>query len=68
MVKNPPVNEGVARDIGSIPGLGRSTGRGHSNSLHCSCLGNSMDRRVWWATVHGSQSRIQISEHAQMVK
>ena len=19
----------------------------------CSCLGNSMDRRAWWATVHG---------------
>ena len=26
MVKNPPANAGDARDLGSIPGLGRSPG------------------------------------------
>ena len=36
-----------------VPGLGRSPGEGNSSPLHCSCLGNSMDRGTWWATVHG---------------
>ena len=34
MVKNPPANTGAAGDIGSIPGLGRSPGGGHSNPLN----------------------------------
>ena len=28
-VKNPPANAGDVRDVGSIPGLGRSPGGGH---------------------------------------
>ena len=52
VVKNSPTDAGDARDAGSIPGLGRSPGEGHANSLQYSCLGNSVDRRVWWATVH----------------
>ena len=39
-------------DPGLIPGLGRSPGEGNGDPLQCSCLENSMDRRVWWATVH----------------
>ena len=50
MVKNLPANAG---DLSSIPGLGRSLGEGHGNSLQYSCLENSMDRRAWQATVHG---------------
>ena len=47
-----------ARDLGLIPGLGRSPGEGNGNPLQCSCLENPMDRGVWWATVHGvSKSR-----------
>ena len=46
MVKNPPINAGDLRDIGSIPGLGRSPGKGNSNPLQYSCLGNTMDRRA----------------------
>ena len=42
-----------ARDAGSIPESGRSPGGGNGNPLQCSCLGNSMDRGAWWATVHG---------------
>ena len=42
-----------ARDTGSIPGSGRSPGRGKGNPLQCSCLGNPMDRGAWQATVHG---------------
>ena len=40
------------RDMGSIPGSGRSPGGGHNNPLQYSCLENSMDRGAWWATVH----------------
>ena len=46
-------NAGDARDLGSIPGLGRIPGGGNGNSLQCSCLGNSMDSRAWQATVNG---------------
>ena len=41
-----------AGDLGSIPGSGRSLGEGHGNPLQYSCLGNSMDRELWWVTVH----------------
>ena len=40
-------------DLGSIPGLGRSTGKGNGYSLQYSCLENSMDRTAWQITVHG---------------
>jgi len=41
------------RDVGSIPGLGRSPGGGHGNPLQYSCLENPMDRGAWQATVYG---------------
>ena len=51
-----------ARDLGSIPGLGRSPGGGHGNPLQYSCLENLMDRGAWWATVYGiAKSRTQLS-------
>ena len=53
MVKNLPANVGDIRDMGVIPGLGRSPGRGHGNPLQYSCLEKPMDRGAWWATVHG---------------
>ena len=40
-------------DVSLIPGSGRSLGEGNDNPLQYSCLGNSMDRGAWWATVHG---------------
>ena len=43
MVKNTPDNEGDIRDWGSIPGLGRSLGGGHSNPHQYSWLENPMD-------------------------
>ena len=42
-----------ARDLGSIPGLGRSPGEGNSYPLGYTGLENSMDRGTWQATVHG---------------
>ena len=51
VVKNLPANSG---DAGLIPGLGRSPGEGNGNPFQYSCLGNPMDRRAWWATVHGA--------------
>ena len=45
--------QGDLRDVGLIPGLGRSPGGGHGNPLQYSCLEKSMDRGAWWATVHG---------------
>ena len=50
MVKNFPVNAG---NVGSIPGLGKSTGEGNGNPLQHSCLRNPMDRGTGRATVHG---------------
>ena len=59
--KNPPANAGDIRDMGSIPGLGRSPGGGHGNPLHYSCLENHMDRGASRAIVHRvakSQTRL----------
>ena len=50
MVKNLPANAGDTRDIGLIPGLGRSPAVGNGHPLQYSCLGNSMNRGAWWAT------------------
>ena len=51
VVKNPPANEGDGRDKGSIPGLGRSPGKGHGNPLH-SFLEIPMDRGASQAIVN----------------
>ena len=50
VVKNLPANSGVAS---SILESGRSPGERNGNPLQYSCLGNSMDRGAWRATVHG---------------
>ena len=53
-------------DLGMIPGLGRSSGRGNDNPLQCSCLENPMDRGAWQATVHGvakNQTRLSTAQH-----
>ena len=46
-VKSLPVNAGNIRDMGSIPGSGRSLGGGHSNPLQYSCLENPLDSGTW---------------------
>ena len=36
-----------AGDLGLIPGLGGSPGKGNGNLIQYSCLENPMDRRAW---------------------
>ena len=49
------VNNSLAKagDLGLIPGLGRFLGEGNDNLFQYSCLGNPMNRGMWWAAVHG---------------
>ena len=54
MVKNLPVNAGDIRDAVDLPGIGRSTGGGHSNSLQYYWLENSMNKGAWQESI-GSQ-------------
>ena len=52
----------VAQSVNNLPamqetwvlslGLERSPREGNGNLLQYACLGNPMDRRAWWATVH----------------
>ena len=52
VVKILPANAGDVRDVGSIPGSGRSSRGGHGNPLQYFCLENPMDRGAWQATVY----------------
>ena len=53
VVKSSSANAGDVRDVGSIPGSGRSPGGGNDSPLQYSCLENPMDRGSWQAVVHG---------------
>ena len=44
VVRNLPANARAIRNMGLIPGSGRSPGGGHGNPLQYSCLGNPKDR------------------------
>ena len=46
-----PGSAGGIRDVGSIPGSGRSPGGEHGNPLQYSCLENPMERGAWRAIV-----------------
>ena len=51
MVKSPSAVQETQGDLGSIPGSGRSPGRGNGNPLQYSCLENPLDRGAWQAVV-----------------
>ena len=51
MVMNMPANAGDLRDTG-----------GHGNPLQYSCPEYPMDRRAWWATVHGITKELDTTE------
>ena len=64
VVKNPPASAGDTRDLGSIPGSGRSPREGKGNPLQNSCLENPMDRGAWRATVDSvSRSWTNVTKH-----
>ena len=46
------------RDMGLIPGLGRSPGEGNSKPFQYSCLDNPTDKGAWRATVHGVKNEL----------
>ena len=52
MVENLPANVGDIRDVGLIPGSGKSPGEGNGNPFQYPCLENSMDGGAWHSTVH----------------
>ena len=49
VVKNLPADAG---DVGPVPGVGRPLGEANGSPLQYSCLGNSMDKGAWQATVY----------------
>ena len=57
-----PAKAGDTRDMGSIPGLGRSPGGGHGNPLQCSCLENPLDRAAWRAIVHRAANHTRLKQ------
>ena len=68
VVRNLAANAGDTRDAGSVPGWGRPPAGGNGNPLQSSCLENSMDRGVWWATVHGAtKSQTQLRDWAHQI-
>ena len=72
VVKNLPANAGDARNLGLIPGSGRSPGGGNGNALQYSCLENSMDRVHGIAELNMTESAClytyMISKAAHLVK
>ena len=45
-----------------LPSSTSEIGDRNGNPLHCSCLGNPMDRGIWRATVHGvTKNQAQLS-------
>ena len=66
VVKNLPTNAGDIRDMGSIPGSGRSPGGGHGNPLQYSCPETPMDRGALRAAVHGvARVRTEVTKQEQ---
>ena len=55
VIKNSSTNEKMQRDVGSIPKLERSPGKGNGDPFQYSCLENYMNRGAWRAILHGSQ-------------
>ena len=55
MIKDLPAIAADLRDMGSIPGSGRSPGGGKGNPLRYSCLKNPNARGGWWLQGMGSQ-------------
>jgi len=69
IVKNPPANAGDIRDVGSIPGSGRSPGGGNDNPLQYSCLENPHGQRSlagYSSWDHKESDTTEATEHPHM--
>ena len=64
MLKNPPAKAG---NVGSIPGLGRSPGKGNGNPLQYSCLEYSTARGAWQAPCPWGRKESDMTEHTQRI-
>ena len=56
--ESPAMQLTQVQSLGSIPGLGRSSGEGNGNLLQYSCLENSMDKGAWWTIQSRGSQRI----------
>ena len=52
-----------ARDVGSIPGSGKSLGGRNGNPLQYSFLENPMDRKAWQAALYGVAKESAMTGH-----
>ena len=57
MLRHLPANAGDSRDVGLIPGSGRSPGVRNGNPFQYSCLKTFVDRGAWCAIVCGVAKR-----------
>ena len=65
VVKNLPAIAGDTRDVGLIPGLGRSPGGRNGNLFQYCCLEKPMNRGAWRVTVREvTKSWTQLSMYA----
>ena len=67
VVKNPCAGAEDIRDLGSVPGLGRSPGGGHGNPLQYSCLENPHGQRGlagYSLCGHKESDTTKVTEHA----
>ena len=60
--KEPACQWGVLKGVGSISGLGRSSGGGQGNTLQNYGLRNPMDRGAWWATGYEIAEQLDMAE------
>ena len=56
VVKNPSANSRDVKEMSLIHRSEKSPGEGNGNAVQYSCLGNSMDRGAWQATVHMTEA------------
>ena len=68
VVKNLPDNAGDIRDTGTIPGSGGSPGEENGSPFQYSCLGNLLERGAWWATVHGGDKELDMTQQLNNIK
>ena len=69
-IKNPPAKARDIRDVGSIPGSGRSLGGGHGNPLQYSYLGESHGKKSsvgYSSRGHKGLDPTEAAEQSQMI-